>query len=435
MKPNPFSSEAIALQQRPPALLARMVSLFICVIAALTVAYTCFASVDVVVTAQGRVIPSGKSKVVQPLEAGVVRAILVKDGQKVKAGEVLVELDTTNTGADRDRLQREFWEAEADVARIAAMTAGRDNLVLDKQIPKEVAVNQQSMLASRLGEHRSKVASLQSDVVRRQADADVITSTISQLRQSLPLVKKKLAMREDLARSGHITEAGLIDVRLEVINSEKDLAIQTNRLKESEASLNSANLQIRQTQAEFLAKAQGELMEATKKREAASQELIKASLRRELQTLKSPIDGVVQQLTVATLGGVVTQAQAMMTVVPENTALEVEAQVQNRDIGHIKLGQRVINKVETFDFTRYGYIEGSVLWVGTDAVADPRMGLVYPVRIKLNASETPSTVNGRKGVVTAGMNITADVRTEERRLIEYFLAPMLRYKQEALRER
>lgn len=154
-----------------------------------------------------------------------------------------------------------------------------------------------------------------------------------------------------------------------------------------------------------------------------------------MQTLRAPIDGVVQQLAVTTVGGVVTAAQPILTVVPENTPLEVEAQVLNRDVGHLRVGQRVINKVETYDFTRYGYIEGEVQWVGTDAVQDQKLGLVYPVRIKLAQMQTPNVVNGNKGLVTAGMNITSDIRTDERRLIEYLIAPMLRYKQEAMRER
>jgi hemolysin D len=124
-----------------------------------------------------------------------------------------------------------------------------------------------------------------------------------------------------------------------------------------------------------------------------------------------------------------------MTIVPHSAALEVDAQVLNRDVGHLKVGQRVINKVETFDFTRFGYIEGTVQWVGTDAVNDPKLGPVYPVRILLAAAETPHSVNGLRGTVTAGMSVTSDIRTGERRMIEYFIAPMLRYKQEALRER
>ena len=435
MKLNPFSTEAIALQQRPPALVARMVSLSICLIAACVVAYACLASMDVVVTAQGRVIPSGRSKVIQPLEAGVVRAISVRDGQKVKAGEILLELDTTTTAADRDRLQREFWEAEADVSRVAATLNGRSMPAFGAQVPQEVAANQHAMLASRLAEHRSRTASLQADVARKQAERDTVAANIAQLRISLPLVKKKFDMREDLARSGHITEAGLIETRLELINQERELSVQENRLKESEAGLHASRQLLAQADAEFRSRTSGELMEVTKKREGANQELIKASQRRELQILRSPIDGVVQQLAVSTIGGVVTQAQPLMTIVPENSPLEVEAQVLNRDIGHVKVGQRVINKVETFDFTRYGYIEGTVLWAGTDSVNDPRLGPVYPIRIKLHAAETPSLVNGRKGIVSAGMNVTADLRTDERRVIDYFIAPLLRYRQEALRER
>ncbi|TDF56790.1 HlyD family efflux transporter periplasmic adaptor subunit, partial [Cupriavidus sp. L7L] len=154
-----------------------------------------------------------------------------------------------------------------------------------------------------------------------------------------------------------------------------------------------------------------------------------------LQILRAPIDGVVQQLAVTTVGGVVTQAQPVAIVVPENTALEVDAQVQNKDIGYVKPGQRVITKVETFDFTRFGYIEGQVQWVGTDAVNDQKLGPIYPVRIRLAEQATPNSVNGRKGALTPGMSVTADIRVDERRMISYFLSPLLRYKDEALRER
>jgi hemolysin D len=211
--------------------------------------------------------------------------------------------------------------------------------------------------------------------------------------------------------------------------------VQGNRLNESAASLDAAIQQRKQAQAEFRARASAELVDAMRKHDAAGQELVKATQRRDLQTLHSPIDGVVQQLAVTTVGGVVTQAQPLMTIVPRDAVLEVDAQVMNRDIGHIKVGQRVINKVETFDFTRFGYIEGIVQWVGTDAISDPKLGPIYPVRIQLSKAETPNVVNGQHGTVTAGMSVTSDIRTGERRMIEYFIAPMLRYKQEALRER
>ncbi len=432
---NPFGSAAMAVQSQPPRWAVRMVSLGICAMVGLTLVFACFAKMDIVVSAQGKVIPSGKSKVLQSLEPGVVRSIAVRDGQSVKAGDVLLELDPTSTGADRNRLQRELWEGEADVLRAATLLEGKTAFVAPNGIPPEIAANQSAMLQSKAAEQRAKLAALDADIGKRAADTDAISSTLEQLRNSLPLIQQKHVMRQDLARTGHVAKTGVIETQLELIGAEKELAVQSNRLKESQASHRAALEQRAQAVAEFRARTSSELVDAIKKRDATRQELVKANQRWELQTLHAPIDGIVQQLAVTTVGGVVTAAQPLLTIVPENTPLELEAQVMNRDIGHVKLGQRVINKVETYDFTRYGYIEGEVQWVGNDAVQDQKLGLVYPIRIKLAQMQTPNQVNGNKGIVAAGMNVTADIRTDERRLIEYLLAPMLRYKQEAMRER
>jgi len=432
---NPFSSAALAIQSQPPSWAVRMVSLGICAMASMTLVFACFAKMDIVVSAQGKVIPSGKSKVVQSLEPGVVRNIAVRDGQAVRAGDVLLQLDPTSTGADRNRLQRELWESEADVLRTTALLAGRSSFAVPAGMPSEIAGNQQAILQSKAAEQHAKLAAMEADIGKRKAERHAIASTLEQLRANLPLIRQKHAMREDLAKTGHVAKTGVIETQLELINAEKELAVQGNRLKESQASHQAALEQRTQAVAEFRARTSTELMDATKKRDATQQELVKANQRWELQTLRAPIDGIVQQLAVTTVGGVVTAAQPLLTIVPENTPLELEAQVLNRDVGQLKVGQRVINKVETYDFTRYGYIEGQVQWVGTDAVQDPKLGLVYPIRVKLEQMQTPNEVNGNKGIVAAGMNVTADIRTDERRLIEYLLAPMLRYKQEALRER
>lgn len=434
-KTNPFSTEAMALQARPPMMMARMVSLGICAMALLAIAYASWAQMDVVVSAQGRVIPSGRSKVVQPMEAGVVRAIHVRDGKVVKAGDVLLELDPTQADADRDRLQRDVWEADSDAALAAAMLSGRLQGQLGERVPADIRARQQVALVSRLREHQARIATLQAELERRQAEHDSVEANLEPLRRALALGRSKHAVREELAKEGHIAQAGLIDTQMEVQSLERDLAMQMHRLKEVLAGVQTARAQVAQSQAEFQAQAQTLAMDASRKRDASQQELVKAAQRKDYQVLRSPIDGVVQQLTVSTIGGVVTQAQSLLTVVPEADALEVEAQVLNRDIGHVRPGQRVITKVETFDFMRYGYIEGEVMWVGTDAVQDEKLGPVYPVRIHLTTKQTPYLVNGRKGDVSAGMTVTADIRTGERRMISYFLAPLLRYKEEALRER
>lgn len=428
---NLFSLEAIALQARPPALRVRMVSLALCAMAALAVGYACVVSTDVVVTAQGRVIPSGRSKVLQSPQAGVVRRIAVRDGQAVRAGEVLLELDATTTGADRDRLQRELWEAQADAARLTALLEGRARLALREAVPGEIEVHQQALLLSRRSEQLARVATLQADLARRAAERDTLATALARSQEALPLVHRKQQMREELARTGYIADAGLIEVRLEAMQADKEAALNANRLQEAQAGLEAARAQLQQAQAEFHARTAAELQEAVRRRDAARQELIKAQQRQEWQVLRSPIDGVVQQMAVSTEGGVVTPAQLLLTVVPAQAELEVEAQVLNRDIGHLRVGQRVVNKVESFDFTRYGAIEGQVRWVGTDAVLDPHLGPVYPVRITVSATRMPQGA----GAIMPGMNVAAEIRTGERRLISYFMSPLLRTTHEALRER
>lgn len=435
VKFNPFGSAALAMQMQPPRHVVRMASLAICAMAGAALLFVNFAKMDIVVTAQGKVIPAGKSKVVQSLEPGLVHAIMVRDGQAVKAGDVLLELDATSAAADFERLQRELWESEAEVQRAMALAAGQTAVNFPAVIPAQIATNQGAILKARIAEHWARLAGLDAEVSRRQADVDAISVNMEQLQRSLPLMQQKHQMREELARTGHVAQTALLESQLELMTAQKELAVQASRLTESQAGLRAALEQRSQATAEFRMRSSSELVEAVKKRDAAQQEFVKARQRMRLQTLRSPIDGVVQQLAVTTVGGVVTSAQPLLTVVPENSPLEVEAQVLNRDVGHLKSGQRVINKVETYDFTRYGYIEGEVLWVGTDAVQDPKLGPVYPVRIRLAATVTPNAVNGRKGLVTAGMNVTADMLTDQRRLIEYLLAPMIHYMQEALRER
>lgn len=432
---NPFCSPAMAVQLMPPRFVVRMVSLSVCAMVAIALGFAYVAKMDIVVTVQGKIIPSGKSKVVQPLEPGIVRAVLVRDGQQVHAGDVLVELDPTTTSADRQRIEREDWEAQAEVLRTQAQVNGDTRFSAPAAMPQEVVSNQTTMLRARLSEQTAKLSGIDADLEKRRADADAIESSLAQLRTSLPVIRQKHQMREDWAKTGHLAQSSVMETQLELMTAEKEVAVQSNRLKESRAGYQVAVQQRLQAAAEFKARSGAEYADALKRQNALKQELVKATQRWTQQTLHAPIDGVVQQLSVTTVGGVVTAAQPLMTIVPEQSPLEIEAQVMNRDVGHLRVGQKVINKVETFDFTRYGYLAGEVLWVGTDAVQDQKLGLVYPIRIRLDETRTPQSVNGRNGEVSAGMNITSDIRTDERRLIEYLLAPMLRYQQEAMRER
>jgi hemolysin D len=431
-----FAPAAVEIQSRPPAPLGRAIAIAIMAFMLAFVLWAVWAQFDVVASAAGKVVPSARVKIVQPLEPGIVKAIHVRDGQAVKQGEILIELDPTTTQADRARLVREVMDAKIDLQRLIALSAGKAEIEgLPEGADPRIVETQQQLLAARLAEYQQRMAALSTDVVRRRAEAAAIAATAQKLRSTLPLLQKRLAMKESLAKQRYMSELALIESRLEVVNHHKDIEAQTHRLREAEAALAVAEQQKVQAEAEFRSKVFGELAEAAKRLETATQDLVKAEQRTQQQTLVAPVAGVVHQLAVHTVGGVVTSAQALLTIVPEGSSFEVEAQVLNRDIGFVRAGQQVAVKMDAFEYTKYGHIDGTIQWVGTDAVADQKLGLVYPVRITLASNELPNAVGGARPLIGAGMAVTADIVINKRRAYEYFLSPLLRYKAESLRER
>jgi hemolysin D len=175
------------------------------------------------------------------------------------------------------------------------------------------------------------------------------------------------------------------------------------------------------------------LHELTTQESTLREELLKAEQRSSNYLLKAPIDGTVQELAVTTIGGVVTPAQEIMKIVPENSAVEVEARFLNKDIGFIHPGQAAEIKVDTFNFTKYGVIDAELSDLSNDAIQDEKLGLVYKARLTPAKSEL--TINDKLISLSPGMTVTAEVKTGQRRVIEFFLSPLLRYKQESLGER
>ena len=431
-----FLPAALEVLERPPSPVGRAVSLSLMLFAALALVWMYYSEMDVVVTAQGQVVPSARVKLIQAAEAGVVRDIKVRDGQHVEKGEELIELDSTTTTADRARLVRERLEARVEAARLEAQLAlDPDAFNPPADVDASIADTQRSLLVSRLQERSEKLAGLDHDIARRRADREAIRSTVVKLEQTLPLLRQRLEKNQSLAKNQFLSELTLMDNKLEVIEKENELQIQRHRLTESKASLAAAIRQRKQLEAEFDAETLSALADASRRNAAITQELVKIEKRKSLQRLRAPIDGVVQQLAVNTIGGVVTAAQTLMVIVPADGDLEIDAKVLNKDIGFVQVGQRAAVKFETYQFTRHGFIEGTMQWVGVDAMSDPQLGLVYPVRILLAETTMPNRVGGTQGTVSPGMAVTADIAIGKRRVLDYFLAPILRYKEESLRER
>lgn len=431
-----FLPAALEVMESPASPTARYTLWLLITMLAVGLTWGFVGKLDVMAIAEGRVIPTGKTKVIQPLETGVVRVIHVHDGKAVKAGDVLIELDPTASGSDMRRMIAELVAARADAARLEAAVYPGDALkrfTPPVGTPKAMADLQRALLSSQTDEHLARLASLDSEKERREAERKSIEVAITKLEQSIPLLRQRTNARTELAEKGFGSRLTALELQQQLVELEHELKALRHRREESAATLHALERQRSQTKSEYLKDVLVQRNEVERRVIGLEEEVLKAEQRHGLQTLTAPLDGMVQQLAVHTVGGVVTPAQALMAIVPADNVLEVEVMVQNRDIGFIHPGQEVQLKLETFLFTKYGTIPGKVLSVSRDAVADEKKGLIYPARIALERSWID--VEGRRIDLGAGMALVAEIRTDQRRMVDYVLSPIARYRDESLRER
>lgn len=447
-----FLPDALEILERPPSPTARTFTAVIMLAFTAACAWAWFGHVDVVAVAQGRVVPSGRTKTVQPMQTGVVRTIAVEDGQLVKAGQTLIELDPTEATADRDRIRSDLSAAKAEAARLRAaleVVNGNPDAVFAAPagLSAELARMQSQLLANQIAEQRAKLAALDREQARREADRATVVQTIAKLNATLPLIRERAEALFDLSKRGTSSRFQYLQLQQDLVGQEQELLVQKIKLTEADASIAATAEQRRQTEAEFRRQLYTGLAEAERKAASLEQELAKADQQVDLLRLTAPVDGYVQQLAIHTVGGVVTTAQPLMVIVPEDSRLEVEAFIPNKDIGFVQAGQVAEVKVEAFSFTKYGLIPGRVASLSGDAVqqqqADkgtdktgakaPETGAVYAARIALDRDTLE--VDGKETRLQPGMTVTAEVKTGRRRIADYLLSPLSRSAQEAMHER
>jgi hemolysin D len=350
-----FLPAALEIVETPPSPIGRAIGVVIIALFCIAVIWATFGHVDIIAYASGKVVPSGRVKLIQPFEIGVVRAIHVHDGQSVKAGEVLIELDASIAAAEQ---------------------------------------------------------------AQKEAERDTISVVIEKLEADEPIIAQRVNILKTLTDKELGSKLTYLESLQQLTENHKDTAIQKSRLAEANAAV------------------------AT----------ITARMKR--LTLTSPVDGVVQQLAVHTVGGVVTPAQQLAVVVPSDATLEVEAMISNRDIGFVHVGEDAQIKVDTFNFTRYGLLHGRVLSVSQDAIvhdvptekakdnadgaesssSEPKgQELTYAARVGLD--RTQIQVDGALANLTAGMAVTVEIKTGSRSPMSYLLSPVVRYIHESMHER
>ncbi|MDH5669348.1 MAG: HlyD family type I secretion periplasmic adaptor subunit [Nitrospira sp.] len=428
-----FLPAVLEIQQAPPSPLGRAILWTILAVFLSGVAWTTFGKIDIVTTAQGKIIPSGYSKVIQPYETGVIAAIAVQDGQLVKKGDVLIELDPTLNRADRDRALNEYRAAMVEVARLRSLVAGEHAFAAPAGTDQRFVRLQRQLLRDQWAEHQAKVAAALELIDQRKAALDQTKENVQRLETTLPMETERAETYLRLLDRQAVTRLDYLQIEEQRINKTQELAGQRKKLMQDRAALSEAEHHHRALVSEFQQSKQTELSLMETKAASLALDAKKAGQKADLQRLTAPIDGVVQQLAVHTVGGVVTPAQPLLVLVPQEHSVEVEAQVENKDVGFVRDGQSVEVKVETFPFTLYGTIPGRVLTVSHDAAPVEKVGLVYPARVSMERDTI--SVEGRSVPLTPGMAVTVEIKTGQRRVIEYLMSPLLKSVNESLHER
>ncbi len=369
-----------------------------------------------------------------------------------RRGSFWSSLDPTLATADEAQARQNLQASRLIQARNAALLAYLDGRSAGFVAPEDapaaaIAVEEQYVRAS-IAEYEAQVASLQQQIAQRAAELTSAEVEINKLRLTLPLVEQSLEARRQLTEQGNFARLRLLEYEQQRIEHVQNVDVQLANAARARAAMTALEAEIRKLRETFGKTAVTEMVQARDKAQLAAEDLRKTTRRREFLQLRAPVAGTVQQLVVATIGGVVQPAQPLMTVVPDGAEIEVEAQVLNKDIGFVREGQPVRVKLEAFPFTDYGLVPGIVESISRDAIdlsqsnGQPQRdekgrpiqpGLVYAARIRL--LQTSIRIRDRQQPLGPGLSVQAEIKTGERRIIQYLLSPITQSLDEAGRER
>ncbi|HEX4869457.1 MAG TPA: HlyD family type I secretion periplasmic adaptor subunit [Moraxellaceae bacterium] len=435
-----FLPAALELMETPPSRAARWILWGSLAFITLALLWSIFGQIDIIAVAQGKVVPSGQVKVVQPYERAVVRRLLVRDGMAVRKGQLLIELDATELGAEQEKVQSSLVDATLAAARARSLLAAVQAdapaarpVAAGADLPAAKWVEANRLLASEYQAFRSDLLARDAEGLHLEAQKATTQETLNKLEALYPLYEQRAADLRRLLEKNYVPRHEYLEQENRRTETAKEIDVQKRRLVEVDTRVAQQREQRAAVVADFVRKTREELVRAEQQLAQLQQEGVKLRSRGELLELRAPVDGTVQQLAVHTEGGVVTEAQPLLVIVPANERLEIEAMVENKDIGFVRKDQAAEVKVEAFPFTRYGILHGQVVNVSLDAVADEKRGLLYQTRVLLDRGWI--AVEGRQVPLVPGMAVSVEIRTGQRRVIDYFLSPVLQYASESVRER
>jgi hemolysin D len=375
-----FLPAALEILETPASPVGRAIGATIILFFVIAIVWAIFGHVDIIATASGKIVPTGRSKTIQPLETGIVSAIHVRDGDTVTAGQVLIELDRTVTQAERKHVAQDLIASQLDVARLIALRDSFDAATIPRDLTAPAGATEadiartRSSMRAQASEQLAKLASINQQIEQKQAEQQSIIATIAKIDATLPLVEEQATVRRKAMEIQYGNRIAYLDAQTKLVEQQNERLVQQRKIVEVTAARQALEQQIEQTKAAYEHQVLNDLADAEKKAAEFSQDLVKADQKTGEQIMRSPIDGTVQQLAVHTVGGVVTPAQQLLIIVPADSRLEAEAMISNRDIGFVSSGQQAEVKIDTFNFTRYGLLRGKVISVSQDAIVRDKPG-------------------------------------------------------------
>lgn len=438
-----FAPGLLAIQEAPPAGLPRALLYSVAALFAILLAWACFGKLDVVASAEGRLVPQTYVKIVQPAEAGIVQEILVREGQAVAAGQVLMRMDARLTEADARTIRQEFELKRLQLRRIDAELAGLpmraaagDPPDLFAQVAQQHAAHRQAYLDA--------LAQEQAILAKTRHDLAAAEEVLRKLKETLPSYRRAAAAYEKLGKEGFFSPLAVEERQRERIEREQDLRAQEATVASLRATLAASERKIAQVTSNYHSELQNERVATESQFRRLREERDKIEHKSALLDLRAPQRGIIKDLATHTVGTVVAPGTVLMSLVPHDEPLQAEVLVKNEDVGFVHLDQRVKLKLAAYPFQKYGMIDGTVIHVGPDAAeagnppsggdggaADPALRYKALVRLATQYLEA----DGSRLRLAAGMQVVAEIHQGNRTVMEYLLSPVQKAFQEAGRER
>ena len=434
-----FLPAAEEIVETPAAPLGALVVWLVALLLIVALAWSYFGKIDIVAVANGKISTEGSTKIIQPAVSGVVTNINVHEGQRVKKGETLLALDKTTAEKDVATVNQSLNTArvERDILRRLAVGGNTDDIINNADLPDETkamlrqfASSQTALSAARQQAASGMISNYQQQLQFNQQAKNQLETNAQNLKNRKAEIEKQLPSANPVDKLRLQNELSNIDQR--ITSADSAVLGQNQQLLQSQSALTQAQNQSQTQIAETNSAFSNQIIAAEKRIIELENNLVKAKQILAQTTITAPADGTVLSLTVKTIGGVVNAGQQLAQIVPEKVPLYVDAALDNQDVGFVKPGQRVVVKVATYPFQRYGYLEGTVENISPDAIQDDKKGLIYKAKIKLNDDKS-SKQNQLK--LLPGMNISAEITTGQRRIIEFFLDPLMTKADESLKVR